>query len=202
MIADWPIDQNAVVYRLNAIDKSEIDAYEMKTEGPIVSGETRGLILSSRDLLGAIGWDLQWNHKEKKFSLTGPNGEPPFVDWIEPHIKSYAGRYLTEPFQNQLSDAAEGRGEVGPKVQAEIEIVATEKAMTSQYKVFPDGQRQHETGADFLGLVISGNQMQVKPIYVKAAWPYYLPRHFMGRFVKPESLVFDGKVYHRQKPKK
>ena len=192
----WPRDPVLLLERLNSWDKGELDASERPRAqgGRISSGETNGWIVAHKSMLHAIGYEVRWVPAKRRYVFKGRAAQ----DWVAKGRTAYVGRYETSPFiDNDPRDRAAGRGGSGVKVKASLEISRRGRRYTARYRVTPVDKPGQATTAQLSGVLVKSNQITTTPVVIKSAWPYYLPTVFEGRFVKPSSLIFGGRLYRR-----
>jgi len=192
----WPRDPALLLEHLNSWDKGELNIAERPRahKGRIASGETNGWIGSHKDMLRAIGYEVRWDPAGGRYLMKGRAAK----DWVEKDPSAYLGRYETGVFiDNDPQDRAAGRGGSGVKVKASIEIGRHGKRFTARYRVAPLDRPKQSTTARLSGVQIRSSQIATNPVVIKTAWPYYVPDLFEGRFVKPRSLIFGGRLYRR-----
>ena len=198
MSVTWPRRVEMILNRINQWDRNELMLLEnphKNTNSYEVSGETNGLVAETKLLLESIGYKIKWNSVLKRYELDGkapPSWNKP--DWIVPKKENYAGTFWAEIRDSDEEDKRKGHGGSGKLCRAEIEIRKNSESLEATYRVRAI-EDSNWTEARLSNLHIEGNQMASDPIEVKAAWPYYLPSRFEGRFVETKSLFFGGKLY-------
>ncbi len=192
----WPRDPRLLLERLNRWDKDELDVVETPAahRGRVASGETGGWVSSHKAELHALGYAVKWERAKRRYVLAAGAAE----DWVEKDRTAYLGRYESVFEDSSAEDRAAGRGGSGVKVRAWIELGQAGGHLTARYGVGPaKAGASRDTTATLSDVRLESNQIATSPINVKTAWPYYLPALFEGRFVKPQSLVFSGRLYRR-----